>query len=333
MEEILSNAEIDALLDLFQNEGMPEELEEAESLDFSGGESQGSYKVSELDLLKPNRFTRAQLQVLARIQEMVSRKMGSAIAERLRLDASCDCVGVEQLRFSSWLSLLDNPTGTYVLQMDPLRFPSILTVSPELLYGAVDRILGGTGEVHTCPQDLSEAEYEVADALLQPLLVHIQEGLGEMVQVEPKVIARYTNPTLAQVLPAQEVILALHFQVSGNPLFGDLRLAVPYAALEPHLGALESSRFLSDGGKEGAYRNLLTETVLNIPMGLKVLLGEMELKLRDILALKTGDVLSLTTKPGDLLNIPVQGKTKFRGVLGTRGRRYATKILEVVHKG
>jgi flagellar motor switch protein FliM len=332
VEEILSNAEIDALLDLFQNEGMPEELEEAEDLDFSGGAIQGAYKVSELDLLKPNRFTRAQLQVLTRIQEMVARKMGAAIAERLRLEASCDCVGVEQLRFSSWLSLLDNPTGTYVLQMDPLRFPSVLTVSPELLYGAVDRILGGTGEAHTCPQDLSEAEYEVADALVQPLLGHIQEGLGEMVQVQPKVVGRYTNPSLAQVLPAQEVVLALHFQVSGNPLFGDVRLAIPYAALDPHLGGLESSRFLSDGGKEGAYRNLLTETISNIPMDLKVVLGGMELKLRDILALKKGDVLTLPTKPGDLLDIPVQGKTKFRGVLGTRGRRYATRILQVMSK-
>jgi len=330
VEEILSNAEIDALLDLFQNEGMPEELEEADDLDFSGAEIQGAYKVAELDLLKPNRFTRSELQVLTRIQEMVARKMGAAIAERLRLEASCDCVGVEQLRFSNWISLLDHPTGTYILQMDPLRFPSVLTVSPELLYGAVDRILGGTGEAHACPQDLSEAEYEVADALVQPLLGHIQEGLGEMVEVHPKVIGRYTNPSLAQVLPAQEVVLALHFQVSGNPLFGDIRLAIPYAALEPHLGGLESSRFLSEGRKDGVYRSVLTETISGIPMDLKVILGEMELNLRDILALKKGDVLTLTTKPGDLLEIPVQGKTKFRGVLGTRGRRYATKILQVV---
>ncbi len=329
MEEILSNDEIDALLNLFQNEGMPEELEGSAEFDLHSA-ALNSGKVADMDLLKPNRFTRDQLQAITRIQEMVARKLGGAVSDRLRLDVVADCVAVEQLRFSTWCELLQNPMGVYVLDLDPLGSPAVLTMSAELLYGAVDRILGGTGEIRTGVKDLSEAEHAVADSLVQPVLEQLAAGIGELVPVRPRITGRFTNPGMAQVLPMQEVVLSLHFQISGQPLFGDLRLVVPYSALEPHLGSLEKGSPGTSGGPEGAYREVLGRNVKNVPAEVAIELGGTRMRLKDLMSMQIGDVIRLDAKPGDPVKLPVQGRLKFHGDLGTRGRRFAVRISRVL---
>ncbi len=333
MNEILSNQEIDALLDMFESEGMPEDLDESQGLDTAADGFRVEGEVAPLDLLKPNRFTRDQILIIQRIQEMVARKLGGTISDRLRLDVSCDCVAVEQLRFSSWLSMLDNPIGVYPVEVKPLTHPGVLTVSAELLYGAVDRILGGPGIAGSMPTDLSDAEHAVADAIVAPISQQLGHGLSEIVPVEVAVTARHTNPAMAQILPMQEVVLALHFQLSGKPLMGDIRLALPYAALEPHLGSLEQSRFLSPGMGKGAFREVLGETVAGVKLGVACMLGSTEISLGDLLSLSVGDVIPLPVHPGDPAVVPVQGHGKYEGQLGVRNGRYGVRVEHVTKEG
>lgn len=333
MKEILTNDEIDALLDLFQNEGMPDELEVPEELAASGNAFRAGGDVAPLDLLKPNRFTREQLLAISRIQEMVARKLGGTVSDRLRIEASCDCVAVEQLRFSTWLSLLDNPIGVYLLESPQSEQPMIMTISADLLYGAVDRILGGTGVVTTLPKDLSEAEHTVSDAVVTPILDQLLAGLGEIFPVQARVVGRHTNPAMAQVLPLQEVMLALHFQVAGNPLLGDIRLALPYTLLEPHLDSLSKSRYLTVARRTGEFRDVLARTLGRASVQVGIELGIAEITLADLLSLGVGDVITLPTRPGDPVTVPVQGRGKFKGMLGVRGGRFGARILSTLAEG
>ncbi|PIE24715.1 MAG: hypothetical protein CSA62_02465 [Planctomycetota bacterium] len=333
MKEILTNDEIDALLDLFQNEGMPDELEGVEEFGPDAVAFRRGGDVSPLDLLKPNRFTREQILAISRIQEMVARKLGGTVSDRLRLDASCDCVGVEQQRFSTWLSLLDNPIGVYLLESQQAETPMIMTISADLLYGAVDRILGGSGVVAALPKDLSEAEHTVSDAVVVPILDQLMAGLSEIFPIQAKIVARHTNPAMAQVLPLQEVVLSLHFQVAGNPLLGDIRVAIPYSVIEPHLESLSKSRYLTVAQRSGEFRGVLAKTLGLVELGVAIELGTAEISLADLLSLSVGDVITLPTHPGDDIEVPVQGHGKFRGRIGVQGGRYGARILSVLDNG
>lgn len=333
MSELLTNDEIDALLEIFQSEGLPEDIAEAaEDIEYGLAQHSKGENVSEVDLLKPNRFTREHLLVIEHIQEMVARKVGGTISERLRVDAVCDCVAVEQLRFSTWMAQLERPVAVYMLQVEPMGFSAVLSVSSRLLYGAVDCIMGGAGNVDSIPKDLSEAEYCVAESFIQPVLEEIGRGFEEFVQLRMQVVGRSTNPNMAQVLPMGEVVLALHYQLSGNPLFGDIKFAIPFTCLESHLAELERSRFMPTLSNVGAFRDVISETIEEVNMKLSVNLGRTDLKLGDLLSLGVGDVITLRTRPGDLLEIPVQDRPKFMGKVGVQGKRYAVRIHDVLHK-
>lgn len=330
--DILTNEEIDALLALFAGEGIPEDLLESSDIGRSGV-FDGT--VTEIDLLKPNRLSRDQIVILERIQRGVADKMGSLFADRLRVEAACDSVAVEQMRYSTWVRSVDHEVTVYVVEFAPIEVPAIITISTRLLFGVVDKVLGGSAMLledgSTVRRELSEAEHAVADAIVMPLLEAIAGGVSELVDVEAKVLARFSHVSMAQAIPFQEVVVASHFQFSGQPLLGDVRCALAYSGIEPYLNRLATSRYGgSRAGQVSEYREFLREQVRPIELELGVELGRCSMRLFDLMALGVGDVVPLDTRVGTTVDVPIEGNTKFRGVIGSQGPRYAVRIEEVI---
>ena len=326
VSDLLNDAEIQALLELFESEGIPEDILEQGELE--ARRKAGTGPVSELDLLKPNRFTRKQLDIIERLMEMIGRRIGGTVSERLRVDAQCDCVAVEQVRYSSWVGHVESPSGVYVVDLQPLALPGVLTISGDLLYGIVDRILGGEGTVSTEARELSETEYSVAESIVMPIIETVAEGISELVPVEGRLAGQYTNIAMANPLPLHEVVVATHFQVVGAPLMGDMRWVIPYSGIEPYLDELSKARFVAAANRAGEFRGVLETTVSAVPLELSVELGRTQMPLADLMGLDVGDVVRLDTRIGQLLACTVQGQNKFQGQLGARGPRFAVRITE-----
>ena len=328
MNEILTNEEIDTLLQMFRTEGPPMDEDMRPSAAVPAQQDTHDRVVSAVDLLKPNRLNRDHLRGLERCFESAGKMLSATISDRLRLDTRCDCVAVEQLRFQTWLEQLPGPVAIYVLKMEPFKQPVLFTASTTMLYGAVDRILGGTGKVNRVPKDFTQAEYTVADALVTPCIDRIVESLEEVVKLKWSVESRFCNPTLAQILPSQDVVLSIYFQAAGDFLIGDLRLVIPFVSIESLLdkfGKDSVSRM-----EPGAMRAQLGQTVRGVPVDLAVTLGESRIRLRQLLQLQAGDVVPLGTRIGEPATVPVQGKTKFHGHVGRMGNRLALQIADVV---
>lgn len=329
MNEILSNEEIDTLLQMFRSEGAAIEPERAVGVPVASPAATPSGRVvSPVDLLKPNRLGREQLRGIERYFESAGKLLSATISDKLRLDARCDCVAVEQLRFDSWLQQLPGPVSIYVLQLEPFRQPALFTASTSLLYGAVDRILGGSGKVQKVPKDFTAAEHTVAEALIGPCLDRICDSLAEVVKLKWSVQNRFCNPSMAQILPSQDVVLSVYFQVTGEFLIGDLRLVIPFIALEPLL-----ERFCRDAVSSlepGALREKVSTTVRDVPLDLAVELGGARIRLRQLLELQPGDVIPLLSRLGEPAVVPVMGRAKFTGQVGRIGNRMGIQVVDVM---
>ncbi len=329
MNEILSNEEIDTLLHMFRSEGAALEAEASkrEVATVPVADKTGRV-VSPVDLLKPNRLGREQLRGLERYFESAGKLLSATIGDRLRLDTRCDCVAVEQVRFGSWLEQLPGPVAIYVVQMEPFRGPVLFTASTSLLYGAVDRILGGSGKVTRVPKDFTAAEHTVAEALVGPCLDRVCESLGEVVQLKWSFVNRFCNASMAQILPSQDVVLSVYFQAAGEFLLGDLRLVIPFASIEPFL-----DRFGRDSVarlEPGAMKQKLAASVRDMPIDVAVELGGASIKLRQLLELQAGDVVTLSARVGDPAHVPVMGKTKFTAHVGRIGNRFGVQVADVI---
>ncbi|MCA8942455.1 MAG: flagellar motor switch protein FliM, partial [Planctomycetes bacterium] len=262
--------------------------------------------------------------------ESAARAIGATTSEKLRLEVVCDCVAVEQMRFGSWLSQLLDPVAIFVLRLPPFEHNALLSISTSMLYSAVDRILGGTGNVKDVPPDLTAAEYTVADAFVGPCLDHICRSLESIGDISWEVEQRLSNPSAAQILGSHEVAVSLYFQVSGKSLHGDMRLVIPHASLEPHIAGLAKSRVAAFNLAPGEMRDVVASTINEVNLNMTVQLGEASLAIRDLMELAVGDVVTLNKRAGDPLLAPVQGIPKFRGTVGRRGRRLAYQVQSVI---
>lgn len=324
MKDVLSNEEIDTLLEMFRSEELEEGTEVRLPEELRGA---AEPLVRPADLCKPNRLSMAQVRGLERAMESGAKALTATVSERLRLDMECECVAIEQLLFGNWLEALSGPVAIYVLKLEPWRQPVLLAVNTSLLYGTVDRILGGSGRVESVPEDFTAAEYAVADAFVQPCVQRICEALADLAELRPAIQNRFCNPALAQILSPQEVVVAIHFQVSGEFLLGDLRLMFAHSDLESCIDRLDTGERTAQ--PPGALRDTLAGTIQDVSLEMTVELGRAALPLRQLLALECGDVVPLETRVGDALVAPVQGVPKFLGQVGIKGSRLAFRIGEV----
>ena len=340
MKEILTNEEIDALLDLFKTEGAPDEeelLQEEEALAERGvwsggagpvlGASPGTKKkrVHKFDLFRPNRFTREQIQYLEKLQEVAALGLTSTLTERLGLAGLCECVLVEQQRFGPFLSSLRSPLALYTLEMKPSGKRALLAISCSLLFTAIEKIMGGSGEPREEERELTEVEYAVVEDLVRQMLQDIAGGFSELMEIEMEILARPRNLALAQVVGTQEVVLCVHFQVSGESIAGDIRIAIPHEALAPRLEGIDQA----GGGQKTvseSFRESIVARLNQASVKVAAELGGVRIRLRDLVALRKGDLLVLDSRVGDPVLVPVEGKPKFQGTLGVKGRRLAVKV-------
>jgi flagellar motor switch protein FliM len=330
VNEILSNEEIDTLLHMFRSEGaaLETEAEKRPARVAPPVADPTGRVVSPIDLLKPNRLGREQLRGLERYFESAGKLLSATIGDKLRLETRCDCVAVEQQRFGTWLEQLPGPVAIYVVTMEPFRLPVLFTASTSLLYGAVDRILGGSGKVTKVPKDFTAAEHTVAEALVGPCLDRICESLAEVVKLKWSITNRFCNPSMAQILPSQDVVLSVYFQAAGEFLLGDLRMVIPFVSMEPLL-----DRFGRDSVAHlapGAMRETVGATVREMPIDLAVRLGGSSIRLRQLLDLQPGDVVPLGARVGQPAVVPVMGKPKFTAHIGRIGNRFGVQVADVM---
>ncbi len=328
MKELLSNEEIDTLLDMFRSEESAL-VSDADLPKIVASEVKESV-VNPVDLLKPNRMSREQMRAFELWFEPAAKSLASTMTDKLRYEMSCDCVAVEQIRFQQWIDMAGKGSGIYILNAKPLEGPVLFSLTTSLLYGAVDRILGGLGKVTNVPAEFSEAEYTVADAFVEPCLQRIADAMGEVLpDADWQIADRFSNPSLAQILGSQDVVLSVHFQAGSDFLLGDLRLAIPFNALEPHLVQMHKDKFKSESG-DSPLRDVISDLVRSVDVEMAVQLGETSIPLRSLLSLSEGDVVPLKRRLGEHLIAPVQGVPKFKGKVGTSGNRLAYQVVEVM---
>ena len=326
MKELLSNNEIDTLLAMFRADEAP--MAESVAIRDAVDKEHGAV-ISPVDLLKPNRLTREHMVDLERLFDTAAKHLGTVMTDKLRFEMECDCVAVEQIRFQRWLTMIGSSNCIYILKVPDVSSPLLCTMTTSLLYASVDRILGGEGKVNEVPKDLSDAEYTVADAFMEPCIDRLARSIDKLLPAGWELGNRFTNPSLAHILPLQDVVLSVHFQVGGDFLLGDLRLVIPYKAVESKLSAVDEDTPRSEQPAVSA-REVLGKSVLPVGVDLAVRLGETILPLRQLLELKVGDVVPLQTRLGEPLIAPVQGVPKFKGHVGKLGGRLAYRIASVI---
>ena len=111
---------------------------------------------------------------------------------------------------------------------------------------------------------------------------------------------------------------------------GMMNFCIPYLTIEPIISKLSSQFWFSSVRRSSTtqYLGTLKEKLSDVDMDVVAEIGTINMPIRDVLALKVGDVVRLSTvRVGDPLSLSVGNKKKFYCQPGVVGKKMAVQVI------
>jgi flagellar motor switch protein FliM len=333
VSDVLDQSEVDALLAAVDNGQVPQAAESNPPQVFStNGKSQ--IEVQLYDFKRPERVSKDQMRALEGLHEGFGRNFGAALSGYLRTIIEVSVAHIEQLTYSEFIHSLPNPTCFNLLKAEQLDGQLCLEISPLIIYPVIDRLLGGSNADLFIPQrPLTQIEQRLVQRITDRATHHLSEAWSNLTPVTFSVQDFESNPQLVQIVPPNETVVVVGFELKMGNRAGTMSLCIPYNVIEPIMGVLAAQNWFSyqrKGGQED-HAKKLTRNVSNAPVEIRAFLARTTMQLNDLLNLQVGDIIT-TDKPSAAdAFVQIEGRNKFFAAPGQmRGNRAirVTKITE-----
>lgn len=328
MKEILTQGEIDALLSaMASGEVKPEEMLEVEE--------SVSYKL--YDFRRPSKFSKEQLRTLQLLHDSYARILSSFLSGYLRSNIIVRVASVDQFTFDEFVRSVPTPTILTVFSLAPLKGMAVMETNPTFIFPVLDLLFGGPGENPKKIRELTDIEVAVVRKLSAKLLDNFKLAWQDIYNIEPEIESVETNPRLHQIISPNEIVAVITLTpVIGGAARGLINVCLPHIVLDPMLSQLSSFyRFMHSGlaATDGAEAKHLQHWVEQTPVDISILAGENEITVQDLLQLQVGDVVPLTRRVNQDLDLFIDERLKFKVQAGTLGRYLALQVTSLVEGG
>jgi flagellar motor switch protein FliM len=321
MNEVLSQDEIDQLLTAISS-GDIETEEVAQQAD--------QRKIKIYDFKRPDKFSKEQIRTVSIMHETFARLTTTSLSANLRSLVHVHVASVDQLTYEEFIRSIPNPTTLAVINMDPLKGSAVLEIDPSVTFSIIDRLFGGKGEGTKVTRDLSDIEQSVMEGIIVRILGNMREAWSQVIDLRPRLGQIETNPQFAQIVPPTEMVVLVTLETKVGEVEGMMNFCIPYLTIEPIISKLSAQYWYSSvrRGTTTENLNILRERLSSIEVTVAAEIGKMDLMVRDVLALKRGDVIRLSnTRIGDPMVLKVGNKSKFTCRPGVVGNKLAVMIL------
>src|SRR6187401_2826576 len=205
-------------------------------------------KVSIYDFKRPERVGKEQMRALQSLHEGFGRNFGAALSGLLRSIVEVKLTSVDQLTYSEFVFSLENPTCFNVLRAEPLEGNLILDINPSILYPIIDRMLGGgkdAGPITRRP--LTEIELRLVSRITNLFLEELKHAWDGVLPLKLSVDRVESNPQLVQIVPPNEVVVLISFELTLGELRGMINLCIPFNAIERVSSKLAANSWVTYG--------------------------------------------------------------------------------------
>ncbi len=318
--DILSQDEIDALLNGV--DGGDVDIEPEEDLD--DGEAK-SY-----DFNSQDRIVRGRLPTLEMINERFARNFRVSLFNILRKSPEISVEGIEMMKFGEYIHTLFMPSNMNMVKMKPLRGTVLFVLNPTLVYSLVDNFFGGSGRFHTKIEgrDFSPTEMRIVMNVLEEIFSDMQKAWKPVMEIEYQYQNSEVNPQFANVVSPSEVMIISKFHVDLDGGGGSLQIAMPYSTIEPIREMLDAGMQSDASDTDERWIMSLREELTTAPVVINSMLTSREITLRDVLAMKEGDIIPVDIP--DHVVACVEEVPVFKARFGESRGNCALKVEEMI---
>ncbi len=324
MTEVLSQDEIDQLLTAISaGDAEPEEAQQVAE----------RKNIRIWDFRRPDKFSKEQIRTVSFMHETFARLTTTSLSAQLRSLVNVHVASVDQLTYEEFIRSIPSPTALAVINMDPLKGSAVLEIDPAVTFAIIDRLFGGTGEGSKINRELSEIERTVMESIIVRILGNMREAWSQVIDLRPRLGQIETNPQFAQIVPPTEMVVLVTLETKVEDVEGMMNFCIPYLTIEPIISKLSAQYYYSSirRGTTTENLNILRDRLSSIFVSMMAEVGGIQMSMKDVLSIKTGDVIRLSnTSINDPMVLKIGNRAKFDCRPGAVGKKIAVQVTRKI---
>ncbi len=332
MADVLSQTEVESLLAALEPAGGG-----VSQTPMSIGTPHDAFaQISVYDFKRPERVSKDQMRAFQALHEGFSREFGASLSGLLRTIVEVKLISVDQLTYSEFVFSLENPTCFNLLESKGLDGHLILDLNPSIIFPILDRMLGGGKESEQShpSRPLTEIELKLVTRIIELATQGLENSWANLCNLNLRVAQVESNPQLVQIVPPNEVIVLISFEITMGEMRGIMNLCIPFNTIEPLAGKLSSDSWSAYTKKASEpWQQVSLETGLTrTKVSLVVKLSETSLRMEETLNLSVGDVIVTENPVQNGLQVTVEGRPAFTGFPGVYKGHKAIQIARALSR-
>lgn len=314
-QQILSQDEVDALLQGITGESQKLEQEEAPT----GG-------IREYDIASQERIVRGRMPTMEIINERFARNIRIGLFNFIRRSPEISIGGIRVQKYSAFLREIVVPTNFNIVSVRPLRGSGLIVCDPTLVFAVIDALFGGAGKFHTRIEgrDFSPTEQRIIMRLVEVITAEYKKAWHGIYPLELDYQRSEMQPQFANIATPSEIVVATSFTLEIGDTTGTIHFCIPYATLEPIRDVLYSTIQGDSNEPDRRWVNLMKQQIQAAEVEVVAELAQAPATVEQLLAFKPGDFIELDLEAG--IQAKVVGVPIFECHYGTSNGKYALKI-------
>ena len=318
-QQILSQDEVDALLQGITGESQKLEQEEAPK--------EG---VRDYDLASQERIVRGRMPTMEIINERFARNIRIGLFNFIRRSPEISIGGIKVQKYSAFLREIVVPTNFNIVSVRPLRGSGLIVCDPTLVFAVIDALFGGGGKYHTRIEgrDFSPTEQRIITRLVDVVTVEYAKAWRGVYPLELEYQRSEMQPQFANIATPSEIVVATSFTLEIGDTTGTIHFCIPYATLEPIRDVLYSTMQGDATEPDRRWVNLMKQQIQSAEVDLVAELANAPATVEQLLAFKPGDFIELDLNPQIIAKIA--GVPVLECHYGTSNGKYALKVDQLL---
>ena len=324
MGDVLSQDEIDNLLKAISSGEV-----DAEEMKEDAGKS-----VKEYDFKRPAKFSKEHLRTLEIIFEHYGRLVSTNLPVYLRKSVQVSVINSEALTFSEFTNSLANPVILGIVSFQPLNGNIMVELGSGLGFAMVDRLLGGQGDALEKSREFSEIEMSLVEKMMAVCISLLREPWKNVLDLNPVLERVETNPQFAQIIAPTEMIAIVTLNIKIGDVEGLMNVCLPYFTLESIMDKLNTKFWFStmQDASEEDYTEHMQDMIQHVSVPIIAKLGDSSITVTDFVNLQVGDVIRLSSRVDEEMDIYVGNIRKFKALPGATKKLYAVRVTEIIRE-
>ena len=324
MAEILSQAEIDALLNAMSSG----------ELDAEQMQPKDEKKVRNYDFSRPTKFSKEHLRTLEIIFEHYARLVSTNLPVYLRKNVQVSVVGSEAITFNEFTNSLASPIIMGIIGFAPLNGSIIMELGTNLGYAMLDRMLGGSGVPLEKGREFSEIEQIIIEKILVMLTQLLREPWKNVIDISPVLSRLETNSQFAQMIAPNDMIAIVTLNMKIGDVEGFMNICLPFFTLESVMDRLNTKYWYANmqEKKDDEFEEYIEALIKRVDVPVRAVLGKTEIAVTDFVNIQIGDIIRLNTDVEQDLKVYVGNIEKFAALPGSSKDKYAVRVTSVIRE-